>query len=53
MIKQNKGYSLGVLIITIAVMIIITTVAITSFKNMSADKNVTNFMNDVAGIDGL
>ena len=51
MIKQNKGYSLGVLVITIAVMMILTSVAIVSFKNVSSDRIVTNFMNDVQEVE--
>lgn len=51
MIKQKKGYSLGVLVITIAVMIILTTTVLLSFKNMTSDKDITNFMNDLTEVE--
>ena len=51
MIKRKKGYSLGVLVITIAVMLILTTTALVSFKSMSKDKARTNFMNDVQEVE--
>ena len=53
MIKQDKGYSVGVLVITVAVMLIITTVAIVSFRDMSGDKEVTNFMNDIQELEAF
>ena len=51
MIKQKRGYSLGVLVITIAVMIILTTTALISFRGLSPDKEVTNFMNDLQEVE--
>ena len=51
MIKQKRGYSLGVLVITIAVMIILTTTVLLSFKNMTSDKDITNFMNDLTEVE--
>ena len=51
MIKRKNGYSLGVLVITIAVMLILTTTALISFKSMSSDKEITNFMNDLQEVE--
>lgn len=51
MIKRKNGYSLGVLVITIAVMIILTTTALISFRSMSGDKVITNFMNDIQEVE--
>ncbi len=47
MISKNKGFSLVVLIITIAVIIIITTTAVISMKNLNNDKDISNFMSDL------
>ena len=51
MIKRKNGYSLGVLVITIAVMLILTTTALLSFKSMSKDKAIANFMNDLQEVE--
>ena len=51
MIKYEKGYSLGILVITIAVMLILSTTAILSFKSMTKDKDITNFMNDLQEVE--
>ena len=51
MIKQKRGYSLGVLVITIAVIIILTTIILMSFKSMTGDKEITNFMNDLSEVE--
>ena len=51
MIKNKKGYSLGILVITIAVMLILTTTALLSFKSTTADKEITNFMNDITEVE--
>lgn len=50
MIKQKNGYSLGVLVITIAVMLILTTTVLMSFRSMSEDRDITNFMNDITEV---
>lgn len=47
MMKDKRGYSLTVLAITIAVIIIITTTAIVSIKNMDGDKDISKFMQDM------
>ncbi len=47
MITKEKGYSLNVLVITIAVMIILTTTAVLTMRSMTADKEITNFMSDL------
>ena len=47
MFKESKGYSLTVLIITIAVILIITTTAVMSIKNVSKDRDFSKFMNDL------
>ena len=51
MIKYEKGYSLGILVITITVMLILSTTAILSFKSMTKDKDITNFMNDLQEVE--
>lgn len=51
MIKKEKGYSLGILVVTIAVMLILTTTALLSFKSTTADKEITNFMNDILEVE--
>lgn len=51
MIKREKGYSLGILVITIAVMLILTTTALFSYRSMSADRAITNFMNDIQEVE--
>ena len=47
MFRESKGYSLTVLIITIAVILIITTTAVMSIKNVSKDRDISKFMNDL------
>ncbi len=51
MIKREKGYSLGVLVITIAVMLILTATALISYKSVSNDKEIVNFMNDLQEVE--
>lgn len=48
---NEKGYSLNVLVITIAVMIILTTTAILTMQSLTGDREITNFMNDVAEVE--
>ena len=47
MYGESKGYSLTVLIITIAVILIITTTAVMSIKNVGKDRDVARFMSDL------
>ena len=47
MYRESKGYSLTVLIITIAVILIITTTAVMSIKNVGKDRDVARFMSDL------
>lgn len=47
MLLKNKGYSLTVLVIAIAVILIITTTAIMSIKGIDNDKEISIFMNDL------
>ena len=47
MLKDKKGYSLTVLVIAIAVILIITTTAVISIKNIGKDKEVSKFMSDL------
>lgn len=47
MYRENKGYSLTVLIITIAVILIITTTAVMSIKNVGKDRDISRFMSDL------
>lgn len=48
---KEKGYSLNVLVITIAVMLILTTTAVITVKNLTKDKGVTEFMNDLREVE--
>ena len=51
MITNEKGFSLSVLVITIAVMLILTMTAIVTLKNLTGDREVTNFMNDLQEVE--
>ena len=51
MFKNKNGYSLTVLIITIAVILIITTTAVISIKNIDKDKEISKFMNDLREVN--
>lgn len=48
---KEKGYSLNVLVITIAVMLILTTTAILTVKNLTGDREISNFMNDLQEVE--
>ena len=48
---NEKGYSLNVLVITIAVMLILTTTAILTVKNLTGDREIANFMNDIQEVE--
>lgn len=48
---REKGYSLNVLVITIAVMLILTTTAIVSMKNLTKDKEITKYMADLQEVE--
>lgn len=48
---NEKGYSLNVLVITIAVMLILTTTAILTVKNLTGDREIANFMNDLQEVE--
>lgn len=47
MFNIKNGYSLTVLVITIAVIIIITTTAVVSIKNVTKDREISKFMSDL------
>lgn len=47
MCRESKGYSLTVLIITIAVILIITTTAVVSIKDVGKDRDIAKFMSDL------
>lgn len=51
MITKEKGYSLNVLIITIAVMLILMSTAIVSMQNLTKDRDITEFMNDLQEVE--
>lgn len=51
MITKEKGYSLGVLVITIAIMIILASTAIVTMRNLTGDREVTNFMTDLREVE--
>lgn len=51
MITKEKGYSLNVLVITIAVMLILTSTAIVSMRSLTKDKAITEFMNDIQEVE--
>ncbi|MBQ9280042.1 MAG: hypothetical protein IJ215_03225 [Clostridia bacterium] len=51
MITKEKGYSLSVLVITIAVMLILATTAIVTLKNLTKDREVTQFMSDLREVE--
>ena len=48
---KEKGYSLGVLVITVAVMIILITTAITTMRNLTGDRKITYFMSDMQEVE--
>lgn len=48
---KEKGYSLNVLVITIAVMLILTSTAIVSMRSLTKDKSITEFMNDIQEVE--
>ncbi|MBQ8299684.1 MAG: hypothetical protein IJX99_07545 [Clostridia bacterium] len=48
---KEKGYSLNVLVITIAVMLILTSTAIVSMRSLTKDKAITEFMNDIQEVE--
>lgn len=48
---KEKGYSLNVLVITIAVMLILTTTAIVTMRNLTSDKKITEFMSDLQEVE--
>lgn len=50
MIKEKKGYSLTVLIVTIAVILIITTTAVISIRNIDKDRDISKFMADLTEV---
>ncbi len=50
---NEKGYSLNVLIITIAVMVILTTTAIVTMKSLTSDRGITYFMNDIQEVENF
>lgn len=50
MLKNNKGFSLTILIIAITVIVIITSTAVVSVRNISKDRAISNFMNDLATV---
>lgn len=51
MLNNKKGYSLTVLIIAIAVILIITTTAVISIKNIDKDKEISKFMSDLEDVN--
>ena len=51
MFTNEKGYSLSVLVITIAVMLILTMTAVVTLRNVTADREVTNFMSDLQEVE--
>lgn len=51
MSTKEKGYSLNVLIITIVVMLILTTTAIVTMRNLTSDKEITYFMSDLQEVE--
>lgn len=48
---NEKGYSLNVLVITIAVMLILTTTAILTVKSLTGDREISNFMSDLQEVE--
>ena len=53
MITKEKGYSLNVLVITIAVMLILTSTAIVTMKNLTSDRSISEFMNDIQEVESF
>ena len=51
MFTNEKGYSLSVLVITIAVMLILTMTAVVTLRNVTADREITNFMSDLQEVE--
>ena len=51
MITKEKGYSLNVLIITIAVMLILASTAIVTMRNLTKDREITQFMSDLQEVE--
>lgn len=47
---KEKGYSLNVLVITIAVMIILISTAVVSMRDLTKDKNISEFMSDLKDV---
>ncbi len=48
---KEKGYSLSVLVITVAVMLILTMTAVVTLKNLTGDREITNFMSDLQEVE--
>ena len=48
---NEKGYSLNVLVIMIAVMLILTTTAILTVKSLTGDREISNFMSDLQEVE--
>ena len=51
MITKEKGYSLNVLVITIAVMLILMSTAIVTMQNLTKDRAITEFMSDLQEVE--
>lgn len=51
MITKEKGYSLNVLVITIAVMLILTSTAIVTMRSLTKDRGISEFMNDIQEVE--
>lgn len=50
---KEKGYSLNVLVITIAVMLILTSTAIVTLKSLTKDTDISEFMNDIQEVESF
>ena len=53
MITKEKGYSLNVLVITIAVMLILTSTAVVTLRSLTKDRDISEFMNDIQEVESF
>lgn len=53
MITKEKGYSLNVLVITIAVMLILTSTAIVTLRSLTKDRAMSEFMSDIQEVESF
>ncbi len=53
MITKEKGYSLNVLVITIAVMLILTSTAVVTLRSLTKDRDISSFMSDLQEVEAF